>query len=60
MNRFLAWNNHPMFIIKTVKTTNCFIALSGVRNRYSEIFLCAVLGVRDLIRKAIFKLLLSF
>ena len=49
-----------MFIIKTVKTTNCFIALSGVRNRYSEIFLCAVLGVRDLIRKAIFKLLLSF
>ena len=33
MNRFLASNTYSMFIIKTLKTTSCFIALIGVHNR---------------------------
>ena len=37
MNRFLASNTYSMliikYIIKTLKTTNCFIAFIGVLNR---------------------------
>ena len=35
MNRFLALNTYSMFIIKTLKTKNCFIAFIVVLNRYS-------------------------